>query len=159
PLPGAGRALTVLGTLWPSVLFAARAPRDMLLTSSFVGGARYPQRALQDDDSLIAQVHAEQAALLGVRGLPHFARVIRWQRSIPQYNAGHLDRITQLALAEERYPGLYCIGNYRDGVSVERCWQNGSAAAVRVLKRQGVAALGWTIKTNCELRCTHAERR
>jgi oxygen-dependent protoporphyrinogen oxidase len=131
----------VLGTLWPSALFAGRAPRDTVLTSSFVGGARYPKLALQDDRALIAQVHAEQVALIGVSEAPLFSQIVRWQRSIPQYDAGHLERIAALAAAEQRYSGLYCIGNYRDGVSVERCWQHGVAIAAQMLKRYPVASL------------------
>jgi protoporphyrinogen/coproporphyrinogen III oxidase len=119
----------VLGTLWPSALFPGRAPEGAILTSSFVGGARYPDLARQSDEALIEQVHAEQQALIGAREEPMLARVMRWSQAIPQYNAGHIQRLATLEHCEARLAGLHLLGNYRDGVSVERAWQRGREQA------------------------------
>jgi oxygen-dependent protoporphyrinogen oxidase len=122
----------VLGTLWPSSLFDGRAPDDMVLTTSFVGGARTPDLARLDDEELIERVAREQQSLVGARGEPTFARVARWEHAISQYNAGHVHRMEVLAQAEATWPGLHLLGNYRDGVSVEKCWHKGRDLGLRL---------------------------
>jgi protoporphyrinogen/coproporphyrinogen III oxidase len=125
-----GRA--VLGSLWPSTLFAGRAPQGAVLTSQFVGGMRAPELALDDDATLIARTHRELVDLIGVSGKPRMARVVRWPRAIPQYLAGHEARMAALARLEAARPGLHLLGNFRGGVSAVQCWQNGVALAARV---------------------------
>ncbi|MBC8077709.1 MAG: protoporphyrinogen oxidase, partial [Chloroflexales bacterium] len=80
-------------------------------------------------EELIERTHAELAALLGVRGQPVLARVARWPSAIPQYVAGHTERIDALAQLEQRQPGLHLLANYRGGIGVEACWQNASRLA------------------------------
>ncbi len=132
----------VLGILYPSSLFPERAPEGMVLTTSFVGGARMPSLAELADAPLIELVQREHAELIGVQGAPVFARVARWARAIPQYVGGHAARLAVLRESEERYPGLYYLGNYRDGVSVEKCWHKGMELGQRLpLRRTADAAL------------------
>jgi oxygen-dependent protoporphyrinogen oxidase len=115
----------ILGTLWPSSLFEGRAPDDMVLTTSFVGGARMPEQANQDQEELIESVAAEQQAIVGARAEPVFAHVAHWSSAISQYLAGHTGRMDKLERLEAMFHGLHLIGNYRDGVSVEKCWHKG----------------------------------
>jgi oxygen-dependent protoporphyrinogen oxidase len=127
-----GEGRRVLGTLWPSSLFAGRAPDDMVLTTSFVGGARVPHLARQDEEELIESVAAEQRDFIGARGEPAFARVSYWEQAISQYNAGHHRRVTAIERLETSARGLHLIGNYRGGVSVEKCWHKGHELGQRL---------------------------
>lgn len=120
-----GEGRRILGTLWPSSLFPGRAPDDMVLMTSFVGGARMPDLAQQDLEALIEMVAQEQQALVGARGEPAFARVAYWEHAISQYNAGHEERMAALDRLEAMFYGLHLLGNYRDGVNVEKCWHKG----------------------------------
>jgi oxygen-dependent protoporphyrinogen oxidase len=125
----------VLGILWPSSLLPDRAPQGAVLTASFVGGARLPQLASLDDQELVALAQAEHEALLGARGAPLLAHVSRWPQAIPQYVAGHEARTAELQRLEAEWPGLHLLGNYRDGVSVEKCWRRGVALASTLAPR------------------------
>jgi protoporphyrinogen/coproporphyrinogen III oxidase len=120
----------VLGILWPSSLFPGRAPEGAALTASFIGGARMPQLAALDDGALVALARAEHEAILGATGAPQLAHVTRWPQAIPQYLAGHRARVSELDRLEAAWPGLHVVGNYRDGVSVERCWRRGVAVGL-----------------------------
>lgn len=122
----------VLGILWTSTLFPGRAPAGAVLTASFVGGARSPALANLDDAELIELAIDEHRALLGASGAPLETNVTRWGQAIPQYAAGHEQRIAALERAEATHPGLYLLGSYRGGVGVEKCWRNGAALAERV---------------------------
>jgi oxygen-dependent protoporphyrinogen oxidase len=122
----------LLGILWPSSLFPGRAPAGAVLTTSFIGGARMPQLAARDDEQLLAIARAEHEAILGASGPPLLAHVARWPRAIPQYLAGHGVLVRELERLEAAWPGLRLIGNYRDGVSVEKCWRRGAALALEL---------------------------
>lgn len=123
-----------LGSLWPGSLFPSRLPDGGVLTANFVGGARTPARAHLPDEELLAVVEAELSDLLGIHGPPIFRRVTRWPQAIPQYTAGHGDRIEQVRRFEDRHPGLVLAGNWREGVSLAAAWKSGAVAAARLLQ-------------------------
>jgi oxygen-dependent protoporphyrinogen oxidase len=121
----------ILGTLFSSTLFPGRAPDGRVLLTSFVGGMRQPELARQSDADLVAMVAGEQRALLGCPAAPEFSRVTRWERAIPQYAPGHLQRMDRLARAEADLPGLFFCANYRGGISVGDCVKSAHAMAER----------------------------
>jgi len=111
----------VLGTLFSSSMFDARAPQGQVLLTNFVGGRRNPELAFADEDVIVDKVAAEHRTLLGARAPALWNVVTRWPRAIPQYELGHLGRIATLAEAEKAVPGLRFCANYRGGVSVGDC--------------------------------------
>lgn len=132
----------VLGILWPSSLFRGRAPEGAVLTASFVGGARSPELARLPDAEIVALARAENEAILGAYGPPKLSRVTRWSPGIPQYVAGHDRLIAAVARMEERNRGLYVVGNYRGGVSVEKGWRAGAVVAERIAEHRARARVG-----------------
>lgn len=137
----------VLGVLWPSALFPGRAPEGVVLTSSFVGGARVPYLATQDNEAIIDTVIKEHQELLGARGEPVMAKVANWPRAIAQYFGGHDRILTAVKRMEAMWSGLYLIGNYRDGVSVGDCWKNGRALAERIAEYEPSRLLEQAVAT------------
>ncbi|MEI6776637.1 MAG: protoporphyrinogen oxidase [Chloroflexales bacterium] len=131
-----GEGRKVLGVLWTSTLIPSSAPAGHVLTTSFVGGARTPEMARQSDSDIIDMVIKEHEEILGAQGTPAMIRVTRWQKAIPQYTAGHEQRVATLNELEAGYPGLFVVGNYRDGLSVSQCWNKGIGLAEQVV-RQG----------------------
>jgi oxygen-dependent protoporphyrinogen oxidase len=122
-----GRA--VLGTLFSSSMFEGRAPAGQVLLTSFVGGRRSPELTLADDGVVVDKVAAEHRALLGTRAPALWNAVTRWPRAIPQYERGHLARLSTVAEAESAVPGLRFCANYRGGVSVGDCIASAHATA------------------------------
>jgi len=123
---------TVLGALFNSSLFPARAPEEHVTITSFVGGSRQPAKARENTDAVVSGVLRELRDLLGVRGDPVFLKHVFWPKAIPQYTLGY-QRVKDAADATERAnPGLYLAGNYRNGVSVGDCIASGQQMAERV---------------------------
>jgi oxygen-dependent protoporphyrinogen oxidase len=114
--PGADRR--ILGAVWSSSLFPGRAPAGRALFTVFLGGSRDPQAAALPDTGLLSVARRDLEQQLGVRGEPELVAVTRWPRSIPQYEAGHGERLAAVERAERQHPGLAFVGNYRGGVSV-----------------------------------------
>jgi protoporphyrinogen/coproporphyrinogen III oxidase len=124
PLHGFGylavpdRESRVLGAVWSSSLFAGRAPAGQTLITAFLGGERDHGASQLDDEEIQKIAAREIGRTLGARKEPRALLLTRYDRSIPQYVAGHAARMEALARAEFRFPGLELIGNYREGVSV-----------------------------------------
>jgi oxygen-dependent protoporphyrinogen oxidase len=111
----------ILGVLFPSSLFAGRAPEDEVLLTVFVGGERQPELATADTDQLKATVLPEIEALLGIHGEPTFVHHKHWEKAIPQYKLGYGSQLAQMERFEQSFPGLKLAGNYRSGISVTYC--------------------------------------
>lgn len=127
----------VLGILWVSSLFEGRAPEGTVLTTSFVGGARSPERVTQSDGELADAVQAEHAALLGASEAPVATRVCRWSQAIPRVEFGHVDRLATLTRMQELNPGIHLAGSYAEGgAAVPKCWERGREVARRILDRR-----------------------
>ncbi len=113
--------------MWSSSLFAGRAPVGQVLLTVFMGGARDPG-AMKLSDYELTELAARDLASEGlVRGPARAVLLTRWRQAIPQYERGHESRIGDLARAEERWPSLHFLGNYRGGVSVGDVVRSGTA--------------------------------
>lgn len=122
----------ILGGLFSSTLFSGRAPDSHKLITVFIGGARQPELAGMESSELLKLVMGDLNSLLGVTGEPVFKEHIFWPNSIPQYEPGYdavLDIFDQI---EEKNPGFYLAGNFRNGVSVPDCILNGISLAEKL---------------------------
>mgnify|MGYP006276509765 CR=1 FL=1 len=123
---------SVLGSLFSSSMFDGRAPSDSVLLTTFIGGRRNPELPGQDDATITKLVHAEMVDLVGARQAPLWIQVTRWPQAIPQYDLGHLRRLSPVAAAESAIPGLHFCASYRGGVAVGDCIKAGHATAEAV---------------------------
>ena len=117
----------ILGTLFSSTLFAGRAPEDHVLLTTYIGGARYPELALLNDEDLLKLVLGDLRVLLGVSAKPSFIHRTTWHNAIPQYEVGYGEFKDMMNNFEKDFPGIYLAGNFRDGISVGDCITNGIA--------------------------------
>lgn len=124
--PGAEKR-DVLGCLFPSSVLPARAPDGHVLLCCFIGGDRRPELARLPDEALRRLVDDELAATLGVRRPPRREWIQRWERAIPQYDAGQPRREAALARAEAAHPGLRFHGAFRGGISLMHTLRGGDA--------------------------------
>jgi len=130
----------ILGVLWDSSIFPDRAPPGQVLLRAMVGGARHPDLAAMPDDAVVATVRQQIAELMGIRATPTRVRVIRWARGIPQYNVGHLDRLSRIDASLAGLPGLFLCHNSYRGISLDDCCREAMLASGRVLAHLGVPA-------------------
>lgn len=139
PLDGFGMLIPsqekrqTLGALFSSTLFPDRTPDGHVLFTCFIGGRRNPAVSDQSDQQLVSTVNTELSELLDISASPVFTKVARWTHAIPQYEIGHLARITKIDELARHYSGLHLMGNWRDGISVGDCIDNGQAMARKLL--------------------------
>ncbi len=120
---------SLLACTFSSVKFARRAPDEHVLLRAFAGGALQPEIFALDESTMAARVEADLRELLGVTGKPLFTEVAKWERSMPQYEVGHLDRITEIENDVSKLPGLSLAGNSYRGAGIPDCIRSGETAA------------------------------
>jgi oxygen-dependent protoporphyrinogen oxidase len=122
----------ILGTIFSSSLFPNRAPTGHLTLTSYVGGERYPELASLPPEKLYDLVCEDLRVLLGVKGKPTFQNTVFYPRAIPQYNVGYGRNRALMTEAENKAPGLFLAGHYRDGVSLSDSIVSGCNVVDRV---------------------------
>ncbi len=120
----------LMACTWSSVKFRHRAPEDSVLLRAFVGGPGAEEKALLSDDALVNLVRREYETMFGIQHDPIISRVFRWARGNPQYDVGHLDRVSEMeSRAAASLPGLHLIGSSYRGIGIPDC----IAGAVRAV--------------------------
>jgi oxygen-dependent protoporphyrinogen oxidase len=122
----------LLGVQWCSSIFPGRAPEGMVLLRAMCGGWHRGDVVGWEDERLLRAVRAELRLAMGVTAEPVFHRILRWERAIPQYHVGHLERLAWLEERCRRYPGLYLGGNAYRGVALNDCTEQAEVLAGKV---------------------------
>jgi oxygen-dependent protoporphyrinogen oxidase len=131
--PGRDRR-DVLGVQWCSSIYAGRAPSGHVLLRAMCGGWHRPEMVGWDDERLLSAVRDELKVSLGVTSAPVFHEIVRWDRAIPQYHVGHLERVARIEKRRQAHPGLFLGGNSYRGVSLNDCVEQGGLMATAILK-------------------------
>ena len=119
-------AATFLSRKWPSPAFGDRA-----VLRCFVGAAGSEDLLEASDDDIVEAVCRHLAAVVPLPERPQASRVVRWPRSMPQYEVGHLERV---ATIHEALPaGIVVTGNAYGGVGVADAVRGANEAADGVL--------------------------
>ena len=126
--------LRVLGCVWNSSLFPARAPAGHVLVTSFLGGATDLGVASLSAEELRALAHGELAPLLQMRAAPVFFHAQLYRHALPQYNVGHAERMLALQSLRAELPGLFFVGNYLRGPAIGNCVELAMEAAGEIAR-------------------------
>lgn len=122
---------SLIACTFSSVKFSGRAPEDHVLLRAFAGGALQPEIFALDD--LEPRIEADLRELLGINQKPIFTETARWERSMPQYEVGHLDRVKAIDNELERLPNLTLAGNSYRGAGIPDCVRSGETAADKII--------------------------
>lgn len=109
----------VLGILYPSSCFDNRAPKNGLLLSIFMGGARNLDICDRDDQEIRNDVEAELESMLNVsKSQISMMNIFRYPKAIAQYESDQGDRLEAIRAIEGRFMGLHLAGALRDGIGI-----------------------------------------
>jgi oxygen-dependent protoporphyrinogen oxidase len=118
-------AATFVSRKWPEVAFGTRA-----VVRCFVGAVGSEDVLDEADEDIVEAVCRHLAAFLPLPGHPTASSVVRWPRSMPQYEVGHLERVR--AIGASLPPGIFLTGNAYHGVGVADAVRSAGLAADRV---------------------------
>ncbi len=108
-------------------------PSGQVLLTSYIGGARHPERSNWNEAQALTYTLADLRRLIGLRGEPDYLRLVHHPRALPLYHGDYLQRSRQIRARVEALPGLHLVGNYLDGVSVRDRIVQGSVTAQQIL--------------------------
>jgi protoporphyrinogen/coproporphyrinogen III oxidase len=123
----------IMACTFSSLKYPGRAPEGYVLLRAFVGGSLQPDLFQDDDATMVKNVRAELASLLGVTAQPFLSRLWRHPDSMPQYLVGHDARIKRIETALGRFPTLALAGSAYYGVGIADCVRTGEEAAEKVV--------------------------
>jgi len=121
--------LPMLGCLFPSQLFAGRAPKEALLLSVFAA----PALQGASDSALVRELGPPLARLLETAREPTLLEVVRHPNGIPLYDPGHATRLGELRRRLAAHVGLELAGWGFDGIGVGAAAASGIRAARALL--------------------------
>ncbi|KAG8384934.1 hypothetical protein BUALT_Bualt04G0169800 [Buddleja alternifolia] len=125
--------LKTLGTLFSSMMFPDRAPNDVYLYTTFVGGSRNRELAKASTDELKQIVTSDLRQLLGAEGEPASLNHFCWSKAFPLYGHNYGSVIEAIDKMEKELPGLFYAGNHKGGLSVGKAISTGCEAADLVI--------------------------
>jgi oxygen-dependent protoporphyrinogen oxidase len=127
-----GQGLRLLGCLWDSSIFPARAPEGWVLLRGMIGGACDPDGIALSDSDLERTMREDLERSMGIRAKPRKSWVFRHPLGIPQYTVGHGARLERIGAGLARLPGLHLTGNSYRGVAVNACVKEAVELAARL---------------------------
>jgi len=133
-LVSASEPLVLTACSWASSKWAHLADdRVAILRAS--AGRHHDRRALEmGDEELVEVLLDDLATTMGVRGRPEEVRVTRWDRSLPQFRPGHLERVQRWHQElQEKAPGLFATGAGFEGLGLPACIRQARATAEQAL--------------------------
>ncbi|NIX14715.1 MAG: protoporphyrinogen oxidase [Candidatus Dadabacteria bacterium] len=127
--------LNVIACSFSSEKFPSRAPNDTVLLRCFVGGALNESFLKNDDKEIIDTVKEELKTILHINSEPQLAHLKRYPNSMPQYNVGHSEILSNLEKLKSNHPSLQLAGNSYEGVGIPDCIRSGEIAAENIIKQ------------------------
>jgi len=124
---------SLIACTFSNVKFSGRAPDGCVLLRAFAGGALQPEIFALGEAEMASRVEADLRELLKINGEPLFVEVAKWERSMPQYEVGHLDRVSEIEMLARKLPGLSLAGNAYRGAGIPDCIRSGETAAEALL--------------------------
>ncbi len=123
-----------LACTWTSTKFPHRAPQGYALLRVFIGRAGQEKPIPQDPRRLENIAREELKQTLGILAEPVMSRVFIWEDSMPQYNLGHPERLSQITERLEHHPRLALAGGAYRGIGIPDCIHSAELAVERVLQ-------------------------
>lgn len=125
--------LRTLGTLFSSMMFPDRAPSDVYLYTTFIGGSRNKELAKAPRDELKQIVTSDLRQLLGAEGEPTCVSHFYWSKAFPLYGRNYKAVIQAIHKLEKDLPGFFYAGNHKGGLAVGKAISSGCKAADLVI--------------------------
>ncbi|MEX0753599.1 MAG: protoporphyrinogen oxidase [Actinomycetota bacterium] len=118
-------AATWLSNKWPDPAFGTRA-----VIRCYLGGVGYQDVVDEPDEDLVGACVHHLAALLPLPERAMAAEVVRWRRAMPQYEVGHLDRVTRIRACLPS--GIFVTGSAYGGVGIPDTVRDANDTATQV---------------------------
>ncbi len=126
---------TLAAATWFSTKWPLLAPADgRIVVKAFAGRAAGDAETKLDDERLVAALLEDLAAAVPVEAAPLATHLTRWERALPQYEVGHVERVDRAEAALRATPGIVLAGAAYRGSGISECVRSAELAAQLVLR-------------------------
>lgn len=122
----------MMACTYASVKFAGRAPEGQIVLRCFCGGADKEKDVEVAPDVLTENVLRDLHKFIRIKGEPRYVWVAKHYKVMPQYEYGHLERLSRIARLTGKYKGLFLAGNGFDGVGVPDCARHAAETVAKM---------------------------
>jgi oxygen-dependent protoporphyrinogen oxidase len=122
----------LLGVLFSSSLFPGRAPEGKVLLTVMMGGMRNREALNWSPEQAREVALGKLRQYLGIGAMPEFGVDSLNGAAIPQLGPGYGGVPAAMREFEDANGGIHLAGNFRDGISVLNCIENGVRLARRI---------------------------
>ena len=119
-----GKAL--IAATWTSLKWPNRTSSNQILIRCYLGGRGREAILECDDVALVTYIREELRTIIGMTHAPVYTEVFRWERSMPQYTCGHLNRLERIREIQNVFKGLYLTGAAYEGIGIPDCIREGT---------------------------------
>src|SRR5699024_10780702 len=104
--------VNITACTWTHKKWPTTTPKGKALVRCYVGRPETPELVDLSDKELVDLVLKDLKKTMKVKAKPEFYVVTRWKNSRPQYNVGHLEKISKVReQTKENLPGVYLAGS------------------------------------------------
>jgi oxygen-dependent protoporphyrinogen oxidase len=105
---------------------------DAVIIRASVGRHGDDRWVTMTDEEIAVRAHAELVLSMGLRGKPLTSTVKRWPLAMPQYTAGHANRLAAIDARLAQHSGLHLVGAGYRGIGVASCLITSQAVAATI---------------------------
>ncbi|KAM3281598.1 hypothetical protein P3S67_027244 [Capsicum chacoense] len=99
------------------MMFPNRAPNNVCLYTTFIGGSRNRELVKASRSKLKDIITSDLKQLLGTKGEPTYVSHVYWSKAFPLYGHNYDSVLEAIDKMEKNLPGLFYAGNYKGGLS------------------------------------------
>ena len=125
---------------WSSSKWEGRSPKDRVLVRCFFGKLGDEDILTHDDDALVHLACRDLNGILGISGEPIKHWVFRWNKAMPQYLVGHMDKVRRIEAGLNNFPGVFVLGSAYRGVGLPDCIKQARDVVDLISQRSTTAA-------------------
>jgi oxygen-dependent protoporphyrinogen oxidase len=130
-----GEDSMLLAATFADQKFDNRAPSGAKSLRAYFGGATADELIPQSDTQVATIAKEELGRILGPLPTAIVTVVRRWPQALPQYEVGHLERMSQLQSRVDAIGSLHLLGNAYRGVGLPDLIRDSRAAAREIAAR------------------------
>ncbi len=130
-----GRAL--IAATWTSLKWPNRSKPGQILIRCYVGGKGRENILHESDPSLVQYIRAQLQEMVGISASPLFTEVHRWDRAMPQYVCGHIQRMNKIRTYMKDLKGFHLTGAAFDGLGIPDCIKEGTRVGKEIVQSYG----------------------
>lgn len=128
---------SLIAATWTSLKWSDRSKENQSLIRCYVGGKGREKILEENDASIVKYIREQLREMVGISSEPLFAEVHRWDRAMPQYVCGHLQRLREIRTLMKDVKGLHLTGAAFEGLGIPDCIREGTRVGSELVQSIG----------------------